>query len=91
MRRDATHRPPEFTCECGKIGFNSRADAKRVARMLSRQMLRAYECPYVEDRVVWHLGHLPKATARGEIDRSEVFVRRRIPAEVKTRAEGSTP
>lgn len=88
-QKDKPDRIPSFTHQCGKVGFRSRADAKRVARMLQHSGLNAYRCPDTEDwrSDVWHLGHLPKATVAGEQDREQVSARRRIGAEERLRLQ----
>lgn len=54
-------------CQCGKIRYLSRKDARQVARSLSRAGLNAYECAGY-----WHLGHLPPIVRRGRATREDL-------------------
>ena len=52
--------------ECGKYSFTNRSLARRAARLVDRSMA-AYRCPHSE---WWHVGHMPTAVRRGDIDRA---------------------
>ena len=56
--------------ECGsKQGYVSKADAKRVARLMSsrhREGFHLYTCPHCR---LWHVGHLVPAALRATIQR----------------------
>lgn len=57
-------------CECGKRGYLTRKEAKRVARRLypGDSGLNAYRCLTYPD--FFHLGHLRDQVRHGEVDRS---------------------
>lgn len=50
----------------GKVGYLSRADAKRVAKRQKHRTgrMRAYSC---ESCGWWHVGHLPSVVVRGKV------------------------
>ena len=56
--------------ECGpKQGYLSKAEAKRVARMMSareRDQLHLYRCPHCR---VWHVGHVVPSVIRATLSR----------------------
>lgn len=56
-------------CDCGKRIWPDRKTARKVARIIPAggDRPRAYRCLDHPDR--WHIGHLPEAVQRGEIDR----------------------
>lgn len=58
------------TCSCGKRGYHTRRDAKRVARRSHRGEpgMHAYQC--LTDPAFFHLGHLSDRVRHGEVDRS---------------------
>lgn len=56
--------------DCGKRCWETRADAKRIARRMGKQTrhLAAYRC----SSGWWHLGHLPTIVARGRSTRDDI-------------------
>ena len=56
--------------ECGtKQGYLTKADAKRVARLMSsryREGFHLYRCPHC---ALWHVGHVVPAAIRAAIQR----------------------
>lgn len=56
--------------ECGtKQGYLTKADAKRVARLMSsrhREGFHLYRCPHC---ALWHVGHVVPAVIRAAIQR----------------------
>ncbi|MEU3013400.1 hypothetical protein [Nocardia asteroides] len=71
----AAQRVAQWThCEpCGKRRYQSKAAAKQQARTHTGNYgsMSAYECPAVPGQ--WHIGHLPRAVVRGEIDRTTYY------------------
>lgn len=59
---------------CGKLLFLSKAAAKRAARQMPHRdgRLNAYRCGNF-----WHIGHLPRAIARGLASRDDLGRSRR--------------
>lgn len=55
-------------CRCGKVGYYSRALARKGARQQGLHGLNAYRCSYVTNEM-WHLGHLPVAIKKGRLGR----------------------
>jgi hypothetical protein len=55
--------------ECGKLRFLTKAAAKRAASQLRHRdgRLNAYRCGEF-----WHIGHLPRAIARGLASRDDL-------------------
>lgn len=65
----ATRVPTSGICEhCGKIRYDTRKQAKSVARQLSRHDLAAYECDGY-----FHLGHLPDFVKNGAVTRDQLL------------------
>lgn len=61
-------------CDCGKIRFLSKTDAKRtIRRMKGRKgpRMHAYACGEF-----WHIGHVPKDLKTGYATRADVEARR---------------
>lgn len=59
-----------LTCACGKRGYFTRKEAKRVARRIypGDSALNAYRC--LGNPKFFHLGHLREQVRHGEVDRS---------------------
>lgn len=57
----------------GKRRYLSKAAARQQARAHTGDAgsMSAYECPAVPGQ--WHIGHLPRAVVRGEIDRTTYY------------------
>ncbi len=55
---------------CGKRCWDTKADAKRIARRMGKQArkLSTYRCV----SGWWHLGHLPTAVSRGVSTRADI-------------------
>lgn len=66
---------PWITCVCGKRGYPSRSSARKVRTRghSDASSLHAYRCD--DDPTLWHLGHMPAAVKRGEIDRHTYYDR----------------
>lgn len=64
------------TPECGKRGYQTRADAKKALRHHrgsgGDRTVRPYECPTCG---AWHLGHVPYAVKVGFVDEATYFGR----------------
>lgn len=64
------------TPECGKRGYQTRADAKKALRHHRKRGfsrgVRPYECPACG---FWHLGHVPYAVKVGFVDEATYFAR----------------
>lgn len=64
------------SCSSGKRVFDTKSEARQVARLLRKEgdnaLMTPYVCPECEGI---HIGHLPKAVRRGEITRDEYYER----------------
>lgn len=64
------------TCDaCGKRSYESRKDARRVARRLSpgKGRVHAYRC---RTTGLWHVGHVPTPVKTGRVSRRDYGGRR---------------
>ncbi|MEV0726029.1 hypothetical protein AB0I37_25025 [Micromonospora purpureochromogenes] len=73
-RKALTHNRPTgkvYCPDCGKYGFHTRKDAKRMEKQYPEEQMRPYRCPTADD--IWHLGHLPAVVRQGEMSADEWF------------------
>ena len=57
--------------DCGKYGWHTRKDAKKMEKQYPEEHLRPYPCPV--DESFWHLGHLPTRVRLGDVSADDWY------------------
>jgi hypothetical protein len=71
------HEGYSHTCQCGKLAYRSKTEAKRAMREAQDRYSgqpghwNTYRCGTDPD--AFHYGHLPKSVVKGHISRGEVY------------------
>lgn len=57
---------------CRKVRYPSKAEAKRIRRVVGDRGLHPYRCLTCLGKP-WHLGHMPPGIRRGDTSRGELY------------------
>lgn len=56
---------------CGKLLYDTRKKAKRIAREHHQAHKSEYPCPV--NQILWHVGEVPEEVIKGNITRNEYY------------------
>lgn len=77
QKRGRYRQPREsvLTCQCGKQAYETRKDARSVARReFPGQTMSEFVCDFSS---LWHIGHTPRNAVEGKQSKDEAAYRRR--------------